>query len=96
MIVSSPLPWELQPNKKSDDNKKPDDVLAKSGNTGLIIGISVTLVIIIGLIGVIFYFQKKNKSLMDQVKHVSFQQNSAASDPDLLLHKDQNQPAPAE
>ena len=84
-------------DNKSDDNKKPDDVLAKSGNTGLIIGISVTLVIIIiGLIGVIFYFQKKNKSLMDQVKHVSFQQNSAASDPDLLLHKDQNQPAPAE
>lgn len=84
-------------DKKSDDPNN-NTTLNKTSKTGLIIGISVALVIIIiGLVGVIFYFQKKNKSLMDQVKHVSFQQNSsAASDPDLLLHKDQNQAAPSE
>ena len=84
-------------DKKSDGNPN-DTTLTKTSKTGLIIGISVALVIIIiGLVGVIFYFQKKNKSLMDQVKHVSFQQNSsAASDPDLLLHKDQSQAAPSE
>ena len=83
---------------KNSDDPNNNTTLNKTSKTGLIIGISVALVIIIiGLVGVIFYFQKKNKSLMDQVKHVSFQQNSsAASDPDLLLHKDQSQAAPSE
>jgi uncharacterized protein YchJ len=62
----------------------------EGSNTGLLIGISVSLaVLIIGLAVVVFYFQQKNKSLMNQVKHVSFQQNSASSDPDLLLSKPQ-------
>ena len=60
----------------------------KSDNTGLLIGISVVLaLLIIGLAILVFYFQKKNKSLMNQVKHVSFQQNNSTSDPDLLLAK---------
>ena len=60
----------------------------KSDNTGLLIGISVVLaLLIIGLAILVFYFQKKNKSLMNQVKHVSFQQNNTTSDPDLLLAK---------
>ena len=61
----------------------------KSDNTGLLIGISVVLaLLIIGLAILVFYFQKKNKSLMNQVKHVSFQQNNtSSSDPDLLLAK---------
>ena len=60
----------------------------KSDNTGLLIGISVVLAfLIIGLAILVFYFQKKNKSLMNQVKHVSFQQNNTTSDPDLLLAK---------
>ena len=60
----------------------------KSDNTGLLIGISVVLaLLIIGLAILVFYFQKKNKSLMNQVKHVSFQQNNTSSDPDLLLAK---------
>ena len=78
-------------NKKTDNPDK-----EKSNNTGLIVGISVALfIVIIGLVVVIFYFQKKNKSLMDQVKHVSFQQsNTASEEPDLLLHKSQNQNEP--
>ena len=58
-------------------------------STGLFVGISVTLVILIaGLVVLVIYFQRRNKSLVNQVKHVSFQQNtSAASDPDLLLAK---------
>ena len=60
-------------------------------NTGLFIGISVTLfVLIIGLVAVVFYFQQKNKSLLNQVKHVSFQQQGGSTaDPDLLLAKNQ-------
>ncbi len=58
-------------------------------STGLFVGISVTLVILIaGLVVLVIYFQRRNKSLVNQVKHVSFQQStSAASDPDLLLAK---------
>ena len=84
-------------DEQSDKNKKTDNPdKEKSNNTGLIVGISVALfIVIIGLVVVIFYFQKKNKSLMDQVKHVSFQQsNTASEEPDLLLHKSQNQNEP--
>jgi hypothetical protein len=69
----------------------PDDNPGGNGgsSTGLFVGISVTLVILIaGLVVLVIYFQRRNKSLVNQVKHVSFQQApSAASDPDLLLAK---------
>ena len=69
-------------------NKEDENLNEKSDKTGLLIAISVILaVLIIGLVALVFYFQKKNKSLMNQVKHVSFQQNNSASDPDLLLAK---------
>ena len=69
-------------------NKEDENLNEKSDKTGLLIAISVVLaVLIIGLVALVFYFQKKNKSLMNQVKHVSFQQNNSASDPDLLLAK---------
>ena len=60
-----------------------------SSNTALFVGISVTLVILIAvLVVLVIYFQKKNKSLMNQVKHVSFQQvTDTSTDPDLLLAK---------
>lgn len=66
-----------------------DDDGNGGSSTGLFVGISVTLVILIaGLVVLVIYFQRRNKSLVNQVKHVSFQQNtSAASDPDLLLAK---------
>ena len=76
------------PTDHKDDGSD-ENLNEKSSNTGLLIGISVVLaILIIGLAILVFYFQKKNKSLMNQVKHVSFQQNnSSASDPDLLLAK---------
>ncbi len=76
-------------NVPTDHKDEGDENLnEKSDNTGLLIGISVVLAfLIIGLAILVFYFQKKNKSLMNQVKHVSFQQNNTTSDPDLLLAK---------
>ena len=76
--------------ERGSGNKDEEPKEEEGSNTGLLIGISVSLaVLIIGLAVVVFYFQQKNKSLMNQVKHVSFQQNSANSDPDLLLSKPQ-------
>ena len=85
------------PSDSSDSDKGSDDksdqksdqkTEESSSNTGLFIGISIGLVVVIvGLIAVIIYFQKRNQSLVKQVKHVSFQNNSIASDPDLLLVK---------
>ena len=46
-------------------------------------------VIVIGLVVVIVYFQFKNKSLLNQVKHVSFQKTNTNMDPNLLLQKSQ-------
>ena len=72
--------------RKKDEKKNDGD-----DNTGLFIGISISLaILIIGLVAVVFYFQQKNKSLLNQVKHVSFQQQgSNNADPDLLLAKSQ-------
>jgi len=59
--------------------------------TFLIVG-GILLLLIIGLVVVVFIFQQRNKSLLNQVKHVSFQQNaqnSGSADPNLLLQKNQ-------
>ena len=76
----------VKPTEKPSDEEEESD---SSDNTGLLIGISVTLaILIVGLAVVVFYFQRKNKSLINQVKHVSFQQvTGTSSDPDLLLQK---------
>ena len=49
----------------------------------------ILLLLIGGLVVIIFIFQQRNKSLLNQVKHVSFQQNAGTTnaDPDLLLKK---------
>ena len=49
----------------------------------------ILLALIGGLIVIVFIFQQRNKSLLNQVKHVSFQQNAgtANADPELLLKK---------
>ena len=44
-------------------------------------------VIAIALVVVIIIFQRKNKTLKDQVKHVSFQKTNQGTDPNLLLQK---------
>ena len=47
--------------------------------------------LIAGLVVVIFILQQRNKSLLIQAKHASFQQNTGATntDRDLLLQKSQ-------
>ena len=42
-------------------------------------------IIVFRLVVVIVYFQFKNKSLLNQVKHVSFQKTNTNMDPNLLL-----------
>ena len=65
-------------------------------NTTVFVVVAVILLsLIAGLVVVVFIFQQRNKSLMNQVKHVSFQQNAGAvntssTDPDLLLQKNQS------
>jgi hypothetical protein len=59
--------------------------------TFVIVG-GILLLLIIGLVVVVFIFQQRNKSLLNQVKHVSFQQsaqNTGSADPNLLLQKNQ-------
>ena len=66
-----------------------------NGNVTLFVIIMVILLaLIVGLGIIVFIFQQRNKSLINQVKHVSFQQqnqNAAGptADPDLLLKKGQ-------
>ena len=49
---------------------------------------SVLGAVVIALVAVIVYFQIRNKSLMNQVKHVSFQKTNINTDPNLLLKKE--------
>ena len=70
--------------RKSDPNDSKNNNEEKD-NTSLFVGVSVTLVVIIvGLAALVIYFRNRNKSLMNQVKHISFQQ-SESNEPDLLL-----------
>ena len=59
--------------------------------TAFVVFAIIILVIIVVLVVVVFIYQQKNKSLINQVKHVSFQQNAGSinTDPDLLLQKNQ-------
>ena len=59
--------------------------------TAFVVFAVIILVIIVALVVVVFIIQQKNKSLLNQVKHVSFQQNVGTpnTDPDLLLQKSQ-------
>ena len=66
----------------------------KGSNTILF---SVVMIVLIGIVVIlaiaVFVIQKSNKSLINQVKHISFQQQNAGAssnaDPNLLLNKDQ-------
>ena len=79
---------ETPTDAPTDSSDKETDKPKEGSNTGLFIGISIGLVVVIvGLIAVVIYFQKRNQSLVKQVKHVSFQNNSSSADPDLLLVK---------
>ena len=67
---------------------------SQSDNTAMFVVVGIILIaIVIGLIVTIFIFQQKNKNLLNQVKHVSFQQTNTNPnnnvDPNLLLQKSQ-------
>ena len=71
--------------KINPDNS--DDKNDSNNNTALFFGLSVSLlIVIIVLVIVAIYFRRKNNSLMNQVKHVSFQK-SESDNPDFLLAK---------
>ena len=73
----------VRPSPKGGDPKKDDD---DGNNTILILSVGGILVLIVIALGVaIFIFQQRNKALLNQVKHVSFQQTNTNSDPNLLL-----------
>ena len=61
--------------------------------TSFAIFLVIILIIIVGLAVVVFIFYQKNKSLVNQVKHISFQQQAPekSADPNLLLQKNQQQ-----
>ena len=78
--------------KKIRDPPTKDSESSGGINTTVFVVVAVILLALIaGLAVVVFIFQQKNKSLMNQVKHVSFQQNPGTTntDPDLLLQKSQ-------
>ena len=76
-------------NLRPPTNNGSGDGEGMSTSTFLIIG-GCLLLLIIGLVVVVFIIQQRNKSLLKQVKHVSFQQKEGAStDPNLLLQKSQ-------
>ena len=80
-----PVPTD---NKDTDDNSTKEEEEEKTDNTVLfgVIG-GILGAIAIALIIVIVIFQIRNKNLMNQVKHVSFQKTNTGADPNLLLQK---------
>ena len=81
-------------NGKKNIRPSPKTSGTGSGKTStalfLVVG-GILLLIVIALVVIIFIFQQKNKALLNQVKHVSFQQTNSNSnvDPNLLLQKSQ-------
>ena len=90
-IVRPPIDDGKGKDKGKDDNNFSEDSGVSS--TVFIVFAVIILVLIAGLVVVVFIFQQRNKSLLNQVKHVSFQQNVGTpnTDPDLLLQKSQQQ-----
>ena len=76
------------PNKKSSNDS------GKTSTTLFLAVGGILLLIVIALIVIILIFQYRNKNLLNQVKHVSFQQTNSNNnvDPDLLLKKSQQTP----
>ena len=76
---------EIKPNPNKNEKEKEEE---SSDNTVLFAVIGGVLgAIVIGLVVVIVVIQIKNKSLMNKVKHISFQKTNAVTDPNLLLQK---------
>ena len=81
-------------NGKTFVRPAPEGSSSSSGgdNTTLFIVVGVILlIIVIGLVVTIFLFQMRNKSLLNQVKAVSFQKTNSNTDPNLLLQQSQQE-----
>ena len=80
-------------NGGNEEKKGKEDDSEGISTTLFLVVAGIILALIAGLVVVVFIFQQRNKSLLNQVKHVSFQQNAGSSpsntDPDLLLQKSQ-------
>ena len=78
---------QVRPNKDGSKSTKDNSVLF------FVVG-GILLMIVAALIVIIFIFQQRNKNLLNQVKHVSFQQTNSSNnvDPNLLLQKSQPKP----
>ena len=80
----------VRPSPSGGDGDKKQESESGGDNTVLFLVVGGILVlIVIALVVAIFIFQQKNKALMNQVKHVSFQQTNSNTDPNLLLQKNQ-------
>lgn len=83
--------------KKKDEDKDDGGDSSDGGSTGkkgnsvtvFIVVVVILVALAVGLGIIVFIIQRNNKSLINQVKHISFQQNQNAgnADPDLLLKK---------
>ena len=82
----------IRPPEEGESNDKKEGESSSGGATAFFVIAIILIVVIVGLVAVVFIFQQRNKSLLNQVKHVSFQQNAGNNaDPSLLLHKNQPQ-----
>ena len=92
VTIRPPAPDEHSDHPTTQPSSDDDDDEDGGSNTTVYVVVGVVLVILIaGLVAVLIYFSKRNKSLLNQVKHVSFQQKTNSNynnaDPDLLLQK---------
>ena len=74
----------IRPSKDKGTKKE------STSSTAFVIIIIILIALVVGLAVIVFIIQQKNKSLVNQVKHISFQQNqnnAGTADPDLLLKK---------
>ena len=91
-----PPPKENNKEKEEEgkESQNQENLNSSTGSTVFIIIVIILVVLIIGLFVVVFIFHQRNKSLVNQVKHVSFQQNAqnnvGGADPNLLLQKNQS------
>lgn len=89
-VIRLPEPDTTKPSSGGDDGeKKSSDDDEDSGSTAFIVVGVILIIIIIALVGLIVYFQMKNKKLLQKVKTVSFQNTNkgGSADPNTLLNK---------
>ena len=91
MNIRPPAPPSDSDSDDTDGKKESDKPAESTTNKAVVFGVvgGILGAIVIALIVVIVYFQMKNRNLLNQVKHVSFQKTNTNMDPNLLLQKQQ-------